>query len=146
MMILPILLSLISFTPSSWMVQAQVTTYRVTVSPLFPTSKYPVFGFASIFTDSSKSMVGYAGIASNLESYITPANCTALNACGVHIHAGRSCTNVTTQGPHFFNNLTVPIDPWLKEEYTTDKNGKANFQSIVNLGTLDVEGRVFIGT
>jgi hypothetical protein len=127
------------------LVQAQVTTYRVTINPLLPTNPYPVFGFATIFTDASRSMVGYAGIASNLEPFITPSKCTVLNACGVHIHSGRSCTNVTTQGGHYFNNITIPVDPWIKEEYTTDKNGKANFQSIVKMGTIDVEGRVFIG-
>jgi hypothetical protein len=128
------------------MVDAQIVTYQVAMNPLFPTSEYPVFGFATIFADTSKSVVGYAGIASNLETLVTPSKCTALNACGVHIHSGRSCANVTTQGGHYFNNATVPIDPWIKEEYTTDKNGKANFQSIVKLGTVDIEGRVFIGT
>ena len=142
------LLSIMTFTPgrASTMVDAQIITYRVTMNPLIPTSPHPAFGFATIFADVNKSIVGYAGIASNLESDLTASTCTALNACGVHIHSGLSCANVTTQGGHYFQNATVPIDPWINEEYTTDKNGKANFQSIVNMGTTDIEGRVFIGT
>ena len=145
-MFLTILLSsLITFTPGWMVVDAQIITYRVTLNPLFPNSAHPAFGFATIFADTSKSMVGYAGIASNLESDITPSKCTATNACGVHIHSGRSCASAMTQGSNYYNNTTVSTDPWKKEEYTTDKNGKANFQSIVNIGTVDIEGRVLIG-
>jgi hypothetical protein len=126
-------------------VNAQIITYRVAMRPLLLNSTYPAFGFATIFADTNKSIIGYAGIASKLETNLSPSKCTALNACGVHIHSGTSCANITTQGGHYFNNATIPIDPWIEEEYTTDKNGKANFQSILSIGTVDIEGRVFIG-
>ena len=143
-----IVIVLMAFSPG-WlasMADAQIITYRAILSTLLPSSNSPAFGFATIFADTDKSVIGYAGIASKLESNLVPSQCTALNACGVHIHSGRSCASVTTQGGHYFNNVSVPIDPWIDEEYTTNQYGQANFQSIVNIGTVDIEGRVFIGT
>jgi hypothetical protein len=89
--------------------------------------------------------VGYAGIVSNLERNLLASTCNATNGCGVHIHSGRSCNNTTTQGGHYYDNTTVPIDPWIEERYSSDTKGKANFQSILKIGSVDIEGRVFVG-
>lgn len=125
-----------------------VNVYHVRIEPLASnsTTAPAATGFATIFTDRSKLLVGYAGIVSNLEPNLLASTCNATNGCGVHIHSGRSCDSTTTQGGHYFNNASVPIDPWIDERYSSDDKGKANFQSIVTMGTVDVEGRVFIGT
>jgi hypothetical protein len=119
--------------------------YRATITPLLPTSTTPAEGFVTIFTESSKSVIGYSGIVTKLESNLLASKCTALNGCGVHIHAGRSCFNTTTQAPHYYINTTFPIDPWIDERYSSDASGKANFQSIIQIGSIDIEGRVFLG-
>jgi hypothetical protein len=126
-------------------VYAQTVAYRVNIQPLTSTLNLPATGFATIFTESTKLIVGYAGIVSNLESNLLASMCNATNGCGVHIHSGKSCNSTATQGGHYFNNATVPIDPWIDERYSSDAAGKANFQAIVQMGTIDVEGRVFIG-
>jgi hypothetical protein len=119
--------------------------YRTTIKPFSNTSSLPAEGFVTIFTESSKSVIGYSGIVTNLESNLLASTCTALNGCGVHIHAGRSCFNTTTPGPHYFINTTFPIDPWINERYSTDSTGKANFHSITQIGSIDIEGRAFLG-
>jgi hypothetical protein len=48
--------------------------------------------------------VYFFGLAENLEH-------NAPNGCGAHIHAGYACDDKTTQGGHFYNNETVPLDP-----------------------------------
>jgi hypothetical protein len=117
----------------------------VNIQPLTSVLNLPATGFATIFTDATKSIVGYAGIVTKLENNLLASTCNATNGCGVHIHSGKSCNNTVTQGGHYYNNVTVPIDPWIDERYSSDATGKANFQGIVSMGTIDVEGRVFVG-
>jgi hypothetical protein len=139
---LVVIFNLIAVTP---VVNAQTVAYRVNIQPLPSVLNLPATGFATIFTDVTKSIVGYAGIATNLEGNLLASACNATNGCGVHIHSGKSCNSTALQGGHYFNNVTVPIDPWIDERYSSDAAGKANFQAIVQMGTIDVEGRVFIG-
>lgn len=126
-------------------VNAATISYRANIVPLSNTSTTPTSGFVTIFTDESSSVIGYAGIVINVEPNLLASACNATNGCGVHIHSGRSCRNVTTQLGHYFNNASVPIDPWIDERYSSDATGKANFQSIIQIGTIDIEGRAFIG-
>jgi hypothetical protein len=126
-------------------VNAATISYRANIAPLSNTSTTPASGFVTIFTDESLTVIGYAGIVINVEPNLLASACNATNGCGVHIHSGRSCRNVTTQLGHYFNNASVPIDPWIDERYSSDAAGKANFQSIIQIGTIDIEGRAFIG-
>ena len=125
---------------------AQTVAYRVNIQPLTSVLNLPATGFATIFTDAATMNVGYAGIVTKLESNLLASTCNATNGCGVHIHSGKSCNSTATQGGHYYNNMTVPIDPWIDERYSSNANGKANFQAIVQMGTIDIEGRVFVGT
>jgi hypothetical protein len=139
--------TIISLLALSSVVTATFETiaYRATIKPISPSASSPQ-GFVTIFTESIKSVIGYSGIITQLEPNLLASTCTALNGCGVHIHAGRSCFNFTTQGPHYWNNTTFPIDPWIHERYSSDATGKANFQSIIRIGSVDIEGRLFMGT
>jgi hypothetical protein len=128
-------------------VNAKVTTYRATISPLTGTS-FNVTGFVSIFVDpNSTSTIGYAGILEGLQKDLSAKMCNATNGCGVHIHNGAACTNTTTQGGHYYVKTdVVTVDPWINARYSSDHHGKGNLSDLLNIGTTDVEGRVFVGT
>ena len=124
-----------------------VIVYRVRIRRLSTIIPSPAStGLVTIFTDTSSMLVAYAGIVSNLEPNLLASTCNATNGCGVHIHSGRSCNSTSTQGGHYYDNVTVPIDPWIDERYSSDTRGKANFQSVLKIGSVDIEGRVFVGT
>ena len=63
----------------------------------------------------------------------------------MHIHEGTNCTDATTQGGHFFTD-PVTEDPWLEYRYSSDGAGVGSFSGIVTQGSVDIDGRVFIGT
>jgi hypothetical protein len=133
---------------SSLFASANATTkaYYAKILPYSaPNGTFPPSGFVTIFTDSSSRTIGYTGIVDRVEPGLLASTCNATNGCGVHIHTGRSCANATTQGGHYYNNVSFPVDPWIDERYSSDTTGKATFQSIVQIGSIDVEGRVFIG-
>jgi Cu/Zn superoxide dismutase len=121
-----------------------VTAYQVTLSDL---SDSGVTGFVSIFTESDNStIIGYGGKIFNVKTNLNAQACNVTNGCGVHIHNGTSCTNSSTQGVHYFNSALVPNDPWVNKRYSSDSIGSSNFSGILDIGTHDVSGRVFIGT
>lgn len=121
--------------------------YQVSLQRLAPGSG--AMGFATIFTEynTTSTLVGYAGIVEGVEPNLLAAFCNATNGCGVHIHNGTSCTNTTTQGGHYWVKTgTITVDPWINARYSSDTNGTANFQGVLDIGTTDVIGRVFVGT
>ena len=72
-------------------------------------------------------------------------NCNFTNGCGVHIHNGTSCFNTTTQGGHYYNRVTYPIDPWLYTMYhATDSMGNAYFTGCAETGESDFINRPFV--
>lgn len=40
----------------------------------------------------------------------------------------------------------VTVDPWLRERYESNAGGEGTYKGIVQQGTADIEGRVFVGT
>jgi hypothetical protein len=121
--------------------------YQVSLQRLAPGSGS--LGFATIFTEynTNSTLVGYAGIVEGVEPNLRATTCNATNGCGVHIHNGTSCANTTTQGGHYWVKTgTVTSDPWVNARYSSDNTSKANFQGVLDIGTTDVNGRVFIGT
>lgn len=148
-----------------------IHTYHATIEPLMP-DVYDVSGYVVLFTKqdvigddnagvterqststASESYLGYAGKVYNIESDLTAASCTQTNGCGVHVHTGTSCTNTTTQGGHYYNNETLDEDPWINARYFTDTKMlndtdmfTSNFWGILDIGSVDIDGRAFIGT
>jgi hypothetical protein len=129
-----------------------IHTYHVDITPL--SDMYDVSGFAVLFTkqdsdndaESTSSYLGYAGKVENIESNLTDASCTEVNGCGVHVHSGTSCLNSTTQGGHYYNNETIDADPWEDARYFTNDDGlSSSFSGLLDIGTVDIEGRPFIG-
>jgi hypothetical protein len=105
-------------------------------------------GYVRVFTSSSRhtDIIAYygtvRGVTRNLDSTI---DCTATNACGVHIHAGYACDTSETQGPHLYDMVKVPIDPWIIERHeSSDENGIGRYSGVVDQGTNDIDGRAFV--
>jgi hypothetical protein len=97
----------------------------------------------------------YFGMARNLEPNLVSfmnknqtlmgMNCNFTNGCGVHIHNGTSCFNTTTQGGHFYNRVTYPVDPWLYTMYhATDSMGNAYFTGCAETGESSFSNRPFV--
>jgi hypothetical protein len=86
------------------------------------------------------------GLEPNLQGPPNGTDCTAVNGCGVHIHSGTSCDNVTTQGGHLWNNESLTFDPWTYVFYnTTDAEGMTHFAKTVDMGPgTSINGRAFI--
>lgn len=131
----------------SSIVHADVTTYRASLQPTPSSTFQDLDGFVAIFTESGTLSLGYAGIIEGVEGDLLAASCNATNGCGVHIHNGTSCSNTTTQGGHYYViSEDVTEDPWIDARYSSDADGKSNFQGLLNIGTTDIDGRVFLGT
>lgn len=143
---------------SKWLVASAedepyiIHTYHADITPL--SDMYDVSGYVVLFTkhdsdndaESTSLYLGYAGKVENIESNLTDASCTAVNGCGVHVHAGTSCFNSTTQGGHYYNNETIDEDPWIDARYFTNDDGvSSSFSGLLDIGTVDIEGRPFIG-
>jgi hypothetical protein len=76
---------------------------------------------------------------------------TLSSACGIHILNGTSCSTATLQGDNFYEETDVVLsDPWANERYdisvgVDESNYQGNFQSLIEIGTSDVEGRAVVG-
>ena len=88
--------------------------------------------------------VCYLGFAKGLEpdvvSFLVPDSgsdtCNVKNGCGAHIHSGTGCTDVESQGGHYYDSATLPVDPWqLESYYTTDTRGTAALIGCTITGT-----------
>lgn len=92
----------------------------------------------------------YFGMAKKLEPDLTSfldagQDCNFTNGCGVHIHAGFSCLNSTTQEGHLYNESLFAEDPWKYTSYlSTDAQGLAYFTGCVATGETQFDGRAFI--
>jgi len=70
------------------------------------------------------------------------------NACGIHIHVGRDCTDASSIGGHFWNKSTSSSDPWQNVTYHT-LGSEASVETnpvIVHTGltSKEIEGRVVV--
>jgi len=68
---------------------------------------------------------------------------SAANSCGVHIHAGKTCT--ADAGGHYYTG-TVTSDPWTSIAYTAASDGTSvGVVEVTTGGTgVDVEGRAMV--
>jgi len=67
------------------------------------------------------------------------------NACGVHIHSGKTCADASAVGGHFFNSEEIATDPWLPKVFKTVA-GAANGMTTIRAGTSfdDVQDRALV--
>mmetsp|Transcript_22560 Transcript_22560/g.53255 ORF Transcript_22560/g.53255 Transcript_22560/m.53255 type:complete len:370 (+) Transcript_22560:89-1198(+) len=116
-------------------------------------SNHSAFGTVAVLAieKGSKGAIFFGGALSNLKPNLDGEtdDCSAKNACGVHLHSGRSCADVMSQEGHYFDTSMFEMyeDPWAKEKYSSDDNGDAVFDGIVNIGhsyARDLDGRAFV--
>jgi len=118
--------------------------YNVSFARLSPLNNSGVEGFVTLYT--TDTMVIGAGRAELLERNLRSpsmggSDCVAVNGCGVHVHAGFSCDNMTSQGGHHF---VGDLDPWEFIRYpSTSATGNTTFVFSI-VGETDVLGRAFI--
>jgi Cu/Zn superoxide dismutase len=58
---------------------------------------------------------------------------TALNGCGIHIHAGTVCNDNTLISGHYWTPATA-ADPWINIRYPSDTQGTTNANINMNGG------------
>ena len=70
---------------------------------------------------------------------------TAGNSCGIHIHAGKSCSDASLVLGHYYTS-PVTADPWTAVVYTPDGSGAASGTLSVQTGggAADVAGRAMV--
>jgi hypothetical protein len=62
-------------------------------------------------------------------------DCAATNGCATVIHAGDDCTDIESQGETWYNNETIPYDPWAPIGYRrTDWSGYGKYAACVTTG------------
>jgi len=124
---------------------AAAAEYSVFTATLTELSGSGVTGDVMIFA-SSTGLLGVgtgAGLEASLNSmYGDGTDCNATNGCGVHVHAGDSCADNTSQGGHYFTGAS---DPWATVGYiVTGANGAAKFDFMTQDSATDIAGKPFI--
>ena len=85
--------------------------------------KYPGYAGAAItgharlyFHDDVNVTISY--YLEGVDHECNHPNMTAPNSCGIHIHAGTSCTDASQPGGHYYDKTTITADPWAHVEYS----------------------------
>merc|ERR1712232_329693 len=87
-------------------------------------------------------LIGF-GSASGLEHNLNQDDCASEKSCGVHVHSGTACTDISTQGGHYF--LSGDADPWVDAGYRkTSSTGAGTFSFSVATWAKDVKNKPFI--
>jgi len=65
------------------------------------------------------------------------------NACGIHIHEGKTCDDADAVGGHFYDKDSIDADPWAPQVYQA--RGEYAWGSITTkIGTGDIKGRALV--
>jgi len=116
---------------------------------LNPLTDAGVTGAVKAFQFEETDFICYYGTAENLEPSLSSMygdesgmDCAATNGCGTHIHAGKDCTDSSTQMGHFYSG---DVDPWAIVGYeSTEANGFSKYFGCLGTGEVDYVGRAFI--
>ena len=79
-------------------------------------------GTVKVFEDKNDLWIkmNMVGVAPNC----SPAE-TQKNGCGVHIHAGTTCSDAAQVGDHYFNPNIFSTDPWVSIRYNSNSAGRS---------------------
>jgi len=115
--------------------------------------KYP--GYAGALTASGEVVIRNVGdkglaqvVAFHLEGVDAAcgvANMTGVaNACGIHVHAGKSCAVAAEVGGHYWNKTAQETDPWLVVGYVAPGGKAAGITTPIATGVSSVQDRTFV--
>lgn len=114
--------------------------YTAMIMPL--SSNYTAMGTMVVMVEEGSTSIFYGAHVTGLQTSLDAMMCTAMNGCGLHIHMGMSCDDVTSQGGHLYETTE---DPWLEARHSTTEDGVLIEGTWLEIGTNDVDGRVVIG-
>jgi hypothetical protein len=67
------------------------------------------------------------------------------NACGIHIHEGKSCDDADAVGGHYYDTDSLSADPWSPVGYVTRLHGHAHGSGVATIGQgQDIAGRAIV--
>lgn len=73
----------------------------------------------------------------------TPAG--VANACGIHIHEGKTCDDASAVGGHYYDTESISSDPWAPIGYVTKFGGFASGSGKAAIGQgQDIAGRAIV--
>merc|ERR1740124_536842 len=66
------------------------------------------------------------------------------NACGIHIHSGKTCDDASMVGGHYYSD-SIESDPWAPITYRAGNAGIAQGRAAVKIGVAqDISGRAMV--
>ena len=130
-------------------------TYQLLTASTTPLGDSGVTSDITVMTDVFSAVadgVCFTGTAAGLEPELDSIwgltggmDCDFTNGCGLHIHSGTGCENTTTQGGHYYDSMTVGVDPWIAVGYeATSDMGTAEFIDCVLTGAADYMDKPFV--
>merc|ERR1711988_956112 len=135
--------------------EAQTTTTTTTTgATLVATNFVKYFNSDTAFQVSGsvsfQPILSSAGLAGQSVTWdladVDPACKTGSgNQCGIHIHAGTSCTEDALG--HFWNSTLVPSDPWTSVQYDSadgQSQYAAGIEVLTGLGNADILGKAVV--
>merc|ERR1712014_196839 len=67
------------------------------------------------------------------------------NACGIHIHEGKTCDDATAVGGHYYDSSSIESDPWSPVTYSASADGTSKGKTSANIGSgQNVDGRAIV--
>jgi len=100
-----------------------------------------VYGWKNSWNDEAAIYYDIAG----LEAECATAPEGVGNACGIHIHEGKTCDDAAAVGGHYYNKDSITDDPWSPVTYSSRKDGRSSGQVSTKIGEgQDVHGRAIV--
>merc|ERR1711881_738872 len=66
------------------------------------------------------------------------------NACGIHIHEGKTCDDADAVGGHYYDTDSIEADPWSPVGYVTRHGGSAGSGKAAIGQGQDIAGRAIV--
>jgi len=126
--------------PSALELAASTSAVRFGPYPGY-TGELQVKGAATAYAYGKEAWVQF-GISGVEEACATvPAGVS--NACGIHIHEGKTCDDADAVGGHFYDKDSIDTDPWAPQAYTA-RGQFATGTFPTTIGTADITGRALV--
>merc|ERR1712199_111840 len=63
------------------------------------------------------------------------------NACGIHIHEGKTCDDADSVGGHYYDSDSISEDPWSPVTYQASADGTSKGKTSAGIGAgQDING------